>query len=112
MSNECGNSGFEKERARNPALSYLSPSVRLPFRIFSEIVFPPSDVVVVGRLISPVSSPIEKRMVVRARPSEGSGRVLYPSWPSCVHAMIMMIAGYMLFLSKVNQSSEMIAQKP
>ena len=97
----------DRKRESNPKLGY-----RLSFKIFSEIVFPPSDVVVVGRLISPVSAPVEKRMVVRARPYEASGRVLYPSWPSCVHAMIMMIAGYILFLSKVNQSSEMIAQQP
>jgi hypothetical protein len=57
----------------------------------------PSDVVVVGRLKSAVWSPAEKRIVVRSiTPPEASGRVLYPSWPICVHAMIMMIAGYML----------------
>jgi len=81
-----------KKRESSPALSY-----RLSFRRFAEYVFTPDDIVVVGRLMPPVvSSPVEKRMVVRARPFEASGRVLYPSWPIWVHAMIMMTAGYIL----------------
>jgi hypothetical protein len=52
--------------------------------------------VVVGRLLPTEVSTAVKWMVVRSNAFDRSCLVVYTSWPTCMHTMMTMIAGYML----------------